>query len=78
MRPGWARRSAPNPFYIHVLGEKYSEVGLGPERAEVMVRARSVVDHGMHLSFHSDAPMAPARPMLLVWGGREPAGSLQE
>lgn len=56
-----------NPFYIYALGEKYSEVGVGPERSEVMVRGRSVIDEGIKLSFHSDAPMAPARPMLLAW-----------
>ena len=56
-----------NPFYIHVLGEKYSEVGVGPERSEVMARGRTVIDDGIRLSFHSDAPMAPARPMLLAW-----------
>lgn len=56
-----------NPFYIHVLGEQYSKVGVGPERSEVMVRGRSVIDEGVRLSFHSDAPMAPARPMLLAW-----------
>jgi predicted amidohydrolase YtcJ len=56
-----------NPFYIHVLGEQYSKVGVGPERSEVMARGRSVLDQGARLSFHSDAPMAPARPMMLVW-----------
>jgi predicted amidohydrolase YtcJ len=56
-----------NPFYVHVLGEQYSKVGVGPERAEVMARGRSVVDEGIRLSFHSDAPMAPARPMFLAW-----------
>jgi predicted amidohydrolase YtcJ len=56
-----------NPFYIHVLGEQYSKVGVGPERAEVMARGRTVLDNGIRLSFHSDAPMAPARPMLLAW-----------
>ena len=56
-----------NPFYLHVLGEQYSEVGVGPERSELMVRGRTVVDSGARLSFHSDSPMAPARPMLLVW-----------
>jgi hypothetical protein len=56
-----------NPFYIHVLGEQYSKVGVGPKRSEVMVRGRSVIDEGVRLSFHSDAPMAPARPMLLAW-----------
>ncbi|MEN8206932.1 MAG: amidohydrolase family protein [Pseudomonadota bacterium] len=56
-----------NPFYVHVLGEQYSKVGVGPERSEVMVRGRSVIDEGVRLSFHSDAPMAPARPILLAW-----------
>jgi hypothetical protein len=49
------------------MGEEYSKVGLGPERAEVMARGRTVFDEGLRLSFHSDGPMAPARPMLLVW-----------
>jgi predicted amidohydrolase YtcJ len=49
-----------NPFYIHVLGEQYSKVGVGPERAEVMARGRTVLDAGARLSFHSDSPMAPA------------------
>ena len=56
-----------NPFYLYALGEQYSKVGVGPERSEVIVRGRSVVDADVPLSFHSDAPMAPARPMLLVW-----------
>lgn len=56
-----------NPFYVHVLGEKYSEVGVGPERSEVMARGRTVLDAGARLSFHSDAPMAPARPLVLMW-----------
>ncbi|MCT4588844.1 MAG: amidohydrolase [Carboxylicivirga sp.] len=56
-----------NPFYVHLLGENYSEIGVGPERAEVMARGRSVLDRHIKLSFHSDAPMAPARPMFLVW-----------
>lgn len=56
-----------NPFYVHVLGEQYSKVGVGPERSEVMARGRTVLDEGVRLSFHSDAPMAPARPLLLAW-----------
>lgn len=56
-----------NPFYVHVLGEQYSKVGVGPERSEVMARGRTVLDQGARLSFHSDSPMAPARPMMLVW-----------
>ncbi|MDP0562177.1 MAG: amidohydrolase family protein [Candidatus Endonucleobacter sp. (ex Gigantidas childressi)] len=56
-----------NPFYVHVLAEQYSKVGVGSERSEVMARGRTVIDNGIKLSFHSDAPMAPARPMLLAW-----------
>ncbi len=56
-----------NPFYTHVLGEQYSKVGIGPERAEEMARGKTVLDAGIKLSFHSDAPMAPARPMFLIW-----------
>jgi predicted amidohydrolase YtcJ len=56
-----------NPFYVHVLGEQYSKVGVGPERSAAMARGRTVLDQGARLSFHSDAPMAPARPMMLVW-----------
>jgi len=56
-----------NPFYLHVLGEQYSKVGVGEERSSEMVRGRSVLDNNVNLSFHSDAPMAPANPLLLAW-----------
>ncbi len=56
-----------NPFYTYVLGEQYGRFGIGLERAEVMARGRTVLRNHIRLSFHSDSPMAPARPMLLVW-----------
>jgi predicted amidohydrolase YtcJ len=56
-----------NPFYLHVLGEQYSKVGVGEERSSEMARGRSVLDNHVNLSFHSDAPMAPASPLLLAW-----------
>jgi len=56
-----------NPYYLWALGDKYSEVGLGPERAAHIVRAGSLVRSGVPLSFHSDFTMAPARPLLLAW-----------
>ena len=56
-----------NPFYLHVLGEQYSLYGLGPERAQYTSRGRSFLDAGAKLSFHSDAPMAPGRPLALAW-----------
>ncbi len=56
-----------NPFYPVVLANRYSEVGIGPERAREMVRLGDVVRAGIPLSLHSDMPMAPGRPLLLVW-----------
>ncbi len=56
-----------NPFYTYVLGEQYSKFGVGAKRAEVIARGRTVLDNHIPLSFHSDSPMAPARPMLLMW-----------
>ncbi|WP_159739711.1 amidohydrolase [Vibrio atypicus] len=56
-----------NPYYTHVLAELYSQDGVGEERAAVMSRGRSFIDAGGILSLHSDAPMAPAQPLSLVW-----------
>lgn len=55
-----------NPYYPVGFADRYGEHGLGPERADVMVRARSVLDRGIPLSFHSDLPMAPAHPLFLA------------
>ncbi len=55
-----------NPYYPCGFADKYSEHGLGPERADVMVRSRSVLDRGISLSFHSDLPIAPAVPLKLA------------
>lgn len=56
-----------NPYYTSALADKYSEFGLGPERANAMVRSGSVSRAGMALSLHSDMPMAPADPLFLAW-----------
>ena len=56
-----------NPFYLYALGDKYSEIGLGPERASEMVRAGALVKAGVPVSLHSDLPMAPAAPLGLAW-----------
>ncbi len=39
-----------NPYYPVGFADKYGEVGLGPQRADVMVRAASVLKHGVPLS----------------------------
>ena len=58
-----------NPYYAVGFADKYSEVGLGPERANLMVRSASVVNRGIPYSFHSDLPMGPAAPLYLAWCG---------
>lgn len=55
-----------NPYYPIGFADKYGEVGLGPERADVMVRAASVVKAGIPFSYHSDLPMGPAAPILFL------------
>ena len=56
-----------NPYYLWALADKYSENGLGPERAENLVALKMLTDKNIHLSFHSDFSMAPAEPLTLVW-----------
>jgi predicted amidohydrolase YtcJ len=56
-----------NPYYVTALAGPYSKIGLSPQRAENMVPHGDVLKHGGRLSFHSDMPMAPAKPMQLVW-----------
>ncbi|WP_028022258.1 amidohydrolase [Enterovibrio calviensis] len=67
-----------NPYYTHLLAERYSEEGVGKERAEVMARGRSFLDAGGKLSMHSDAPMAPAQPLALVWAAVNRLGLSEE
>lgn len=56
-----------NPYYLYALADKYSESGLGPERAQYMVRNNSLLKNKIPLSLHSDAPMAPPNSLLLAW-----------
>jgi predicted amidohydrolase YtcJ len=56
-----------NPYYLWALADKYSEHGLGPERAENLVALKLLVDREIPLSFHSDFSMAPAEPLTLAW-----------
>ena len=58
-----------NPYYVRALADNYSEVGLGPERADRMVRMGDVERAGISFSYHSDMPMAPADPLFLMWCG---------
>jgi len=55
-----------NPYYVTALADNYGQNGVGPERADEMVRVGDVVRAGIPLSFHSDMAMAPAQPLLLM------------
>lgn len=56
-----------NPYYVTALAGRYKDFGIGPERAARMVPLADVKAAGMSMSFHSDMPMAPAKPLQLVW-----------
>ncbi len=56
-----------NPYYPVALAEMYSKVGVGPERSESMVRLGDLQNAGLSYSLHSDMPMAPGRPLYLMW-----------
>lgn len=56
-----------NPYYTVGFADMYSKVGLGPERANAMVRSGSVLKRHISLSFHSDLPMGPSEPLFFVW-----------
>lgn len=56
-----------NPYYVAALADQYGKVGLGPERADEMVRLGDVSRAGIPWSLHSDMPMAPADPLFLIW-----------
>jgi predicted amidohydrolase YtcJ len=55
-----------NPYYVTALADKYGEQGLGPERADNMVRLGDVERAGVSYSLHSDMPMAPGQPLFLM------------
>jgi predicted amidohydrolase YtcJ len=56
-----------NPYYPVGFADKYGKFGLGPQRADEMVRSASVLKRHIPLSFHSDLPMGPSAPLNFVW-----------
>ncbi len=55
-----------NGYYLYLFADRWSEVGLGPERASQMTRLGSLARHGVNITLHSDLPMGPVRPLLAV------------
>ena len=58
-----------NPYYPVALADNYRVNGLGPERADAMVRMGDVERADISYSYHSDMPMAPGQPLFLIWAG---------
>jgi len=55
------------PNYIRILGDAYSQTGLGPDRALQMNRLGSLERKNVPLGLHSDFNMAPIDPLYLAW-----------
>ncbi|WPB83711.1 amidohydrolase [Sediminicoccus rosea] len=55
-----------NPYYVRALADAYAQKGLGPERADTMVRLGDIERAGVSYSLHSDMPMAPGQPLFLM------------
>ena len=55
-----------NPYYVNALSDLYSRLGVGATRSKDMVRLGDVHRAGISISLHSDMPMAPASPLLLM------------
>lgn len=58
-----------NPYYVTALAGPYERIGPGPDRAKNIAPHKYVLENKGSLSFHSDMPMAPAKPLQLVWAG---------
>jgi predicted amidohydrolase YtcJ len=70
----------PSFFCLHTYywGDRHRDVFLGPERARRISPARSAADRGMRFTIHTDAPVVPMDPLLLLWAAvnRETTGGV--
>jgi hypothetical protein len=59
----------PSFFVGHVYywGDRHRDIFLGPERAARISPLRSALSRGLRLTLHSDTPVTPVDPLLLVW-----------
>jgi predicted amidohydrolase YtcJ len=64
-----------NAYYVHELAPVYAKHGLGAERAADISPLGGLAREGVPFSFHSDFPMAPAKPLLLIWAAVNRIGS---
>ena len=58
-----------NPYYPVGFADRYGTWGLGPKRADNMVRAASVLQRQIPFSYHSDLPICASDPLAMAsWG----------
>ena len=59
----------PSFFVLHTYywGDRHRDVFIGPERAPRISPTRSAARRGMRFTIHTDAPVVPMTPMLLMW-----------
>ena len=55
-----------NPYYVTALSDLYSRKGVGYKRSQEMVRLGDAIEAGIKVTLHSDMPMAPASPLMLM------------
>ena len=55
------------PYYVYAIASKYSESGLGEERAQNISPVGFLIENGIVTCFHSDFFMAPSEPLTLMW-----------
>ena len=59
----------PSFFCLHTYywGDRHRDIFLGQERAERISPTRSAAERGMRFTIHTDAPVVPMDPGLLMW-----------
>ena len=55
-----------NPYYVTSLADNYAKKGLTAKQVSRMVPMADIEKEGLHFSYHSDMPMAPAQPLFLI------------
>jgi predicted amidohydrolase YtcJ len=60
---------SPSFFVGHVYywGDRHRDIFLGPERAARISPLHSAAQRGLRFTVHSDTPVTPVDPLLLVW-----------
>lgn len=58
----------PSMFTMHTFywGDWYKQI-IGPERAQLICPAKSLIDNGFKITIHTDAPVALPNLMQIVW-----------